>query len=126
MVLIFSVRILLYHVLVMQMAFYGFADGACYHTLNLASAAWVLYSPAEDLVSSGAVCIGLATNNIAKYRAVIGLLTKATSQDVHNLVVLMDSQLMVCHLNHVYTIKNPVPNGMSLPLPEGMLVRKVI
>ena len=92
----------------MQMAFYGFANGACCHTLNLSSAAWVLYSPAEYLVSLGAVCIGPATNNIIEYEAVVGLLTEATSQDVHDLVVLMDSQLMVCHLNHVYTIRNPV------------------
>ena len=92
----------------MQMDFYGFADGAFHHTLNLASAAWVLYSPAEYLVSSGAVCIGLATNNIVEYEAVIGLLTEAASQDVCDLVVLMDSQLVVCHLNHVYTIRNPM------------------
>ena len=91
------------------MDFYGFADGSCNHTLNLSSTAWVLYSPAYDLVSSGAVCIGPATNNIVKYRAVIGILTEVVSQDVHNLVVLMDSQLVVCHLNHVYTIRNPVP-----------------
>ena len=89
-----------------QMDFYGFPDCACRHTLNLASAAWVLYSPANDLVSLGAVCIGPATNNITKYQAVIGLLTEAASQDGHNLVVLMDSQLVVCHLKHVYTIRN--------------------
>ena len=108
MVLIFSVHIYLYHVLVMQMAFYGFADGAFHHTLNLASAAWVLYSPAEDLVSSGAVYVGPATNNIAEYEAVIGILTEAASQDVRDLVFLMDSQLVVCHLKHVYTIRNSV------------------
>ena len=90
------------------MAFYGFSNGACHHILNLASAAWVLYSLAEDLVSSGVVCIGPAPNNISKYQAVISLLTEAASQDVHNLVVLMDSQLMVCHINHVYTIRNHV------------------
>ena len=90
------------------MDFYGFADGACRHTWNLASAAWVLYSPSYYLVSSGAVCIGPATNNIDEYRVVIGLLTEAASQDVRNLVVLMDSQLLVCHLNHVYTIRNPI------------------
>ena len=61
------------------MDFYGFPDGACRHTLNLASVAWVLYSPAEDLVSSGVVCIGPATNNIAEYEAVIGLLTEDAS-----------------------------------------------
>ena len=90
------------------MAFYGFTNGACRHTLNLASATWVLYSPAHDLVSSGVVCIGPSTNNIAEYRAIIGLLTEAASQDVRNLVFLMDSQLVFCHLNHVYTIRNPV------------------
>ena len=92
----------------MQMACYGFADGACRHTLNLTSAAWVLYSPAEYLVSSGVVCIGPATNNITEYEVVINLLTEAASQDVCNLVVLMDSQLVVFHLSHVYTIRNPV------------------
>ena len=90
------------------MAFYGFAHGAFRHTLNLASTSWVLYSPAYDLVSSGAVYIGPATNNIVEYRAVIDLLTEAASQDVRNLVVLMDSQLVVFHLNHVYTIRNHV------------------
>ena len=89
------------------MDFYGFVDSACSHTLNLASAAWVLYSPTQDLVSSRAVCISLATKNIVKYQAAIGLLTKAAYQDIHDSVVFMDSQLVFCHLNHVYTIRNP-------------------
>ena len=90
------------------MAFYDFADGACHHTLNLALAAWVLYSPAYNLVRPGVFFIGPTTSNIVEYKAIIGLLIEATSQDVRNLVVLMDSQLVVCHLNHVYTIRNPV------------------
>ena len=92
----------------MQMDFYGFTDGAYHHTLNLTSAAWVLYSPGEDLVSLGAVCIGPDTNNIAEYEVVISLLTEAASQDVCDLVFFMDSQLMVYHLNHIYTIRNLV------------------
>ena len=75
-----------------QMAFYSFADGACRHTLNLVSATWVLYSQDHDLISLGAVFIGPTTNNIAEYQAVIGLLTEAASQDIHGLVVFMDSQ----------------------------------
>ena len=74
-----------------QMDFYGFADGACLHTLNLALATWVLYSPAHYLVSSGVVCIGPTINNIVEYHAVIGLLTEAVSQDIDHLVVFMDS-----------------------------------
>ena len=34
-----------------RMDFYGFTNGACRHTLNLASAAWVLYSLTHDLIS---------------------------------------------------------------------------
>ena len=86
------------------MAFYGFADGSCRHTLNLASAAWVLYYQAHELVSSSAICIGLTTNNIIEYHAVIGLLTKATSRDIDHLVVFMDSELVVSNLNHVYVL----------------------
>ena len=89
------------------MNFYGFTDGACHHTLNLASDAWVLYCSAHDLVSSSAICIVPYTNNIAEYQVVIGLLTEATSWDIHDSIVFMESQLVVCHLNHVYTIRNP-------------------
>ena len=73
------------------MAFYSFANGACRHTLNLTSAAWVLYSLAKYLVSLEVVCIGPTTNNIVGYEAVISLLTEAASQNVCDLVVLMDS-----------------------------------
>ena len=58
------------------MDFDSFVDGACRHTLNLVSASWVLYSLDHDLISSGAVCIGPATKNIAEYQSVIGLLTE--------------------------------------------------
>ena len=90
-----------------RMAFYGFPDGTFHHTLNLASAAWVLYSLAHDIISSGAVCIGPTTKNIVECQEVIGLLTEAASRDIHDLVVFLDSQLVVFHLNHVYTIRNP-------------------
>ena len=89
------------------MDFYGFVDGAFHHTLNLALAAWVLYSPTHELVSLGVVCIGPTTNNITEYQVVIGLLTEAASQDIHDLVVFMDSQLVVFHLKHVYAIRKP-------------------
>ena len=55
-----------------QMAFYGIVDGAFRHTLNLASAAWVWYFIAHDLVSLGSVCVGPSTNNIAEFQEVIG------------------------------------------------------
>ena len=52
----------------------GFADGTSHHTCNLASAAWVIYSPSGQLVAAGGACLGPASNNVAEYRAVIELL----------------------------------------------------
>ena len=52
----------------------GFVDGTSRHTCNLASTAWVIYSPLGQLVAARGACLGLASNNVAEYRAVIELL----------------------------------------------------
>ena len=97
------------YVLTLQMTHYcGFVNGADIRTLNLASATWVLYSQAHNLISSGKACLGPATNNIIEYHAVIGLLTEASSRYVDHMVVYLDSWLVVSQLNHVYTIHNPI------------------
>ena len=88
--------------------FIGFADGANHYTLNLASAASILYSPTGDMVSSGGVCLGPSTNNLAKYHAVIGLLMEALDSDVREIRVYLDSKLVVQQLNQVYIIRNPL------------------
>ena len=63
-------------------SFFGFTDSAHRYTLNLESADWVLYSPTSELVSSGGIILGPSTNNLAKYQAVIGLLTESLANDV--------------------------------------------
>ena len=60
----------------------GFADGTNCHTCNLASAAWVIYSPSGQLVAAGGTCLGLASNNVVEYRAVIELLWDALSHGI--------------------------------------------
>ena len=57
----------------------GFADGTSRHTCNLASVAWVIYSPSGQLVATGGACLGPASNNVAEYRVVIKLLWDALS-----------------------------------------------
>ena len=69
----------------------GFADGDNHYTLNLMLASWVVYSPTNDLVSSGGTCLGIATNNLAEYHAVIGLLTESLANDVIQIRVHLDS-----------------------------------
>ena len=55
----------------------GYADGASRWSPNLASAAWVLYSPSDELIHLDGTCIGPATNNQVEYDAMTGLLTAA-------------------------------------------------
>ena len=43
----------------------GFAEGAIHSTHNLASAAWEIYAPTNELISLQGVFLGRATNNIA-------------------------------------------------------------
>ena len=84
--------------------FISFTDGANRYTLNLALVAWVLYSPSGDLVSSGGVCLGPSTNNLAEYHAVIGLLTEDLASDVSEIRSYLDSELVVQQLNRVYNV----------------------
>ena len=79
--------------------FVGFADGAGCHTYNLASAAWVIYSPSGHLVSFGCAFLGPATNNVAEYRTIIKLLWDALSRGITQLEVKLDSQLVVSQFN---------------------------
>jgi ribonuclease HI len=87
--------------------FFGFADGASRHTRNIASAAWVIYQ-FDQVVSSGGICLGPATNNMAEYHVVIGLLTQASSLGISRIIIYLDSQLVVFQLNRIYAIRSPI------------------
>jgi ribonuclease HI len=66
---------------------------------------WLLpYSPEGLLVSSGGVCLGPSTNNVAKYSVVIEILCDVISHGIRSLEVHLDSQLVVCHLNGSYRV----------------------
>ena len=75
--------------------FTRFVDDDNHYMLNLALVAWVLYSPIGYLVSSGGVCLGPSTNNIAEYHVVIGLLMKSLDNDVREIRVYLDSELVI-------------------------------
>jgi ribonuclease HI len=92
---------------VSSLPYIGFTDGASRSTQNLASAAWEIYAPTNELISLHGVCLGRATNNIVEYSAVIELLTDAISLGICHLVVRLDSQLVVLQLSNVYAIRSP-------------------
>ena len=69
----------------------GFADGASHHTQNLASTAWVIYTPTGQVLSLGSVCLRPSLNNVVEYSSVIELLHDASSHGVLSLEVRLDS-----------------------------------
>ena len=87
--------------------FVGFVDGASRHTQNVASAAWVIYH-SDELVSSGGIFLGSTTNNMAEYHAIIRILTKASSLGISHMIINLDSHFVVCQVNRIYAIHNPI------------------
>ena len=93
----------------MQMSiapYVSFTNRASYSTRNLSSAAWVIYDPNGEFIDLQSICLGWTTNNVAKYSAIIELLTEAISLDIHALIVNLESQLVVLHINGHYSIRN--------------------
>lgn len=84
----------------------GFADGASHHTLNPTSAAWVIYEPSGQLLSSGSTCLGPLINNIVEYSAIIEMLLDTISHGVQRMVVHLDSQLIVSQLHGRYQVRD--------------------
>jgi hypothetical protein len=50
---------------VSSLPYLSFIDGASRSTKNLASTAWEIYTPTDELINLHGVCLGHATNNIA-------------------------------------------------------------
>jgi ribonuclease HI len=85
-------------------SYVGFVDGAIHSNQNLASIAWVIYTPTDELISLHGIFLGRATNKIVEYSAFIELLTEAISLGIRHLVFRLDSQFMVQQLANVYSI----------------------
>jgi ribonuclease HI len=90
-----------------SLPYIGFADGASRSAKNLASTAWAIYAPTNELISLRGVCLGRATNNIAEYSTIIELLVDAISLGIFHLVVRLDSHLVVLQLSNIYSIRSP-------------------
>ena len=53
------------------------------------------------------MCLGRATNNVAEYSAVLELLTEAVNLGIRELLMYLDSQLVVSQLNGHFSVRNP-------------------
>jgi ribonuclease HI len=87
--------------------FIRYTEGASQHTQRLTSAAWVIFTPRDRLLSSGGICLGDTTNNVTEYSAVIELLCDTLSFGISHIRFYLDAQLVVSQLNRVYRVHDP-------------------
>ena len=71
---------------------------------------------AEDgtVLAAHGEAIGVATNNVAEYRALVAGLEKAVELGVDELEVVSDSELMVKQMRGEYRVKNEALRELSL------------
>jgi ribonuclease HI len=71
--------------------FTGYVDGTSHHTHNLAFAAWVIYSPTGELITSIGASLNPYTNNVVEYNVVIELLHDSIAHHIQCLEVRLDA-----------------------------------
>ena len=88
-------------------SFIGFIAGANRHTQHSAFAAWVIYTPIGQVLSSGGVCLRPSSNNVAEYSIIIELLRDDILHGILSLEVRLHSELVVSQLNGLYHVRDP-------------------
>ena len=100
-----------------------YTDGGARGNPGPAASAYVLEAEDGSVIDSSGEAIGVATNNVAEYHALIAGLTAAAEAGVSNLEVVSDSELMVKQMRGDYRVKNPAL--MQLSLEAARVARRV-
>jgi probable phosphoglycerate mutase len=74
----------------------------------------VLESQDGTVLDARGVAIGIATNNVAEYRALVAGLARAAEAGVTELEVISDSELLVKQMRGEYRVKNKALQELSL------------
>jgi ribonuclease HI len=91
-----------------------FTDGGARGNPGPAAAAYVLETEDGTLLDARGETIGVATNNVAEYRALVAGLARAVELGVDDLEVTSDSELLVKQMTGEYRIKNAALIDLSL------------
>jgi ribonuclease HI len=81
-------------------------DGGARGNPGPAAYAFVLETDDGDVIDAQGVAIGVATNNVAEYSALVAGLRRAAEAGVTELEVKSDSELMVKQMRGEYRVKN--------------------
>ena len=82
-------------------------DGGARGNPGPAAAAAVLSTPDGDVVDEAHEYLGVATNNVAEYRALLLGLDRARALGADEVEVVNDSELVAKQVNGVYKVKHP-------------------
>ena len=81
-------------------------DGGARGNPGPAAYGYVLETEDETVLDARGETIGVATNNVAEYRALIAGLEKAVELGIEELEVVSDSELLVKQMQGEYKVKN--------------------
>jgi ribonuclease HI len=82
-------------------------DGGARGNPGPAAYGYVLETEDGTVLDARGETIGVATNNVAEYRALIAGLEAAAARGVTELAVISDSELLVKQMRGEYKVKNP-------------------
>ena len=98
-------------------------DGGARGNPGPAAFAYVLEAEDGTVLAAHGEAIGVATNNVAEYRALVEGLRKAAELQVDEVEVVSDSELVVKQMRGEYRVKNEVLRELSLE--AARLARRV-
>ncbi|HYY33367.1 MAG TPA: ribonuclease HI family protein [Gaiellaceae bacterium] len=91
-----------------------YTDGGARGNPGPAAAAYVLEAEDGHVLAAHGEQIGVATNNVAEYRALVAGLTKAVELGLDDVEVVSDSELLVKQMTGEYRVKNAALVELSL------------
>ncbi|HEY2544029.1 MAG TPA: ribonuclease HI family protein [Gaiellaceae bacterium] len=91
-----------------------FTDGGARGNPGPAAYGYVIEGEDGTVLAAHGERIGVATNNVAEYRALIAGLEKALELAVPEVEVVSDSELLVKQMNGEYRVKNAALQQLSL------------
>ena len=88
-------------------------DGGARGNPGPAAYGYVLEAEDGTVLDARGERIGIATNNVAEYRALIAGLEKAVELGIDELEVVSDSELLVKQMQGEYRVKNEALRGLN-------------
>jgi len=91
-----------------------FTDGGARGNPGPAAYGYVIEADDGTVLAAHGEKIGVATNNVAEYRALIAGLAKAVELAVPEVEVVSDSELLVKQMTGIYRVKNDALRELSV------------